>query len=82
MLKLKKGMMEKVYKVTNISGYVSTYGLYPGESKKIKSIDDLTLKKLVEKGLLSISVVEEKINKNSKKEESDNNEILKKEVIE
>ena len=52
--------MKKNYKVTNISGYLIVLGLYPGKSKIISCINE-KINKLAQKGLITISEIEERI---------------------
>lgn len=68
-----------MYKITNISRFLSLVGLYPGESKNIKKIDD-NIKELYNKQLISITKVEDVVKKqelnNVNKENNKECEVL------
>lgn len=51
-----------MFKITNISGNLTLNGLYPGESKNIKDIDNV-IRELYDKQLLSITKIDEPIKK-------------------
>lgn len=62
-----------MYEITNISGYLSIAGLYPGESKRVKTLDS-SLKQLYKNKLIFINEIVKKDDKSQK----ENIKIIKK----
>lgn len=62
-----------MYEIINISGYLSVAGLYPGESKRVKTLDS-SLKQLYKNKLVFIN----KIVKKDDKSQKENIKIIKK----
>lgn len=65
-----------MYEIINISGYLSVAGLYPGESKRVKTLDS-SLKQLYKNKLVFINEIVKKDNK-SNKSQKENIKIIKK----
>ena len=62
-----------MYEIINISGYLSVAGLYPGESKRVKTLDS-NLKQLYKNKLIFINEIVKKDDKSQK----ENIKIIKK----
>lgn len=62
-----------MYEIINISGYLSVAGLYPGESKRVKTLDS-SLKQLYKNKLIFINEIVKKDDKSQK----ENIKIIKK----